>query len=848
MALKTVNDIDTPLMNQYRQIKEQYTIYILFFRLGDFYEMFDDDAKIASRVLGLMLTQRQGVPMCGVPYHSSLNYISRLINAGYKVAICEQVGEEDKKTKLFQRKVVSVITPGTVIEDNLLNAKSSNYLCTFLIDVVGWGLSWIDISTGEFYAINKLDDPNLSSFFSLLSRISPSEIITDKESFDYINKNKLNIFSDKISVYNLKITSQPSWINESVWQNNKLAAKSALFSIEYIKSLHINIDSNIRPVYYDDNIILKLDESAIKTLELVGTDYEGGYSLFDVLDMAKTSMGSRLIKKWILNPLSDFHLITTRLNAVDYFYKNEEIVSELQNVIRDIPDIERASGKIINMSVNPSDLIGLKIAITKIDLIKEILERGNFISCIPEVIRKINSLQRLRELALLIEKAIDENSTLKVGEGDLFKRGYNSEYDELKTLIDDAQSVISKIEAEEREKTQIPSLKIGYNSNFGYYIEVTKTHISKVPPHYIRKQTLISSERFITDDLKKIEEKILSASEKIKKLENYLFSELKKKVLNYISEINSFAWIISYLDAISSLSEVARKNNYVKPEIVSEDVIELTNARHPVVEKFLTPGSFVPNDLNINENIRTIILTGPNMSGKSVYLRQTALIVIMAQMGSFVPCEKAKIGIVDRIMTRIGAHDRLVKGESTFMVEMKETSNILKLATKKSLILLDEVGRGTSTFDGISIAYAVCEYIHNKIGAKVLFATHFFEITELAEKYSGIKNYNIAVKEWINSKGKTEIAFLHKVVDGCADKSYGVHVAQIAGLPDECIKRAKDILNELERRSVDIKHSQDMLPLFSPHPVIDKIKSIDINKITPLEALNILSEIKKEVE
>lgn len=847
MINKTLNNADTPLMNQYRSIKSEYKDAILFFRLGDFYEMFGDDAKTASRVLGLMLTKRHDVPMCGVPYHSSVNYISKLIKAGFKVAICEQIGDEDKKTKLFKRQVVRVITPGTIIEENLLNSKSSNYLCAVLVDMVGWGVSWIDVSTGEFYSINKLDDRNMSHFFSLISRISPSEIVTDTRSFKYINESKLNIFGDKISVFDFEF-KEPLWSKEVVWQNNKLALKSSVLALSYLKSVQPDITVDIKPVYYDDNVTLKLDETAIKTLELVESDYEGGYSLFNVLDLSKTSMGSRLIKKWILNPLSDFYLINNRLNAVEHFYKNEDVVNKLRSVIEKIPDIERVCGRIINFTITPSDAIGIKNAVKKIDSIKQILKEGDFISSIPEVVRKIDQLDNLKKLGDLIEKAIDDNSSLKVGEGDLFKRGYNQEYDELKNLIDNTQSIISEIEKEEREVTQIPSLKVGYNSNFGYFIEVTKAHISKVPSYYVRKQTLTSSERFIIPKLKEIEEKILGSSEKIKKLESYLFSEIKKEVVLYLDDINSFAWCVSYIDALSALAEAARLNNYVKPEIVTEDVIEIENGRHPVVEKFLMPGSFVPNDIKINDQTRSIILTGPNMSGKSVYLRQNALIVIMAQIGSFVPCDKARIGIVDRIMTRIGAHDRLLKGESTFMVEMKETSNILNLATKKSLILLDEVGRGTSTFDGISIAYAVLEYIHKKIGAKVLFATHFFEITELADKYSGIKNFNISVKEWINSKGKTEISFLHKVVEGSADKSYGVHVAQIAGLPDECIKRAKEILNELETRNIDIKSTQDMLPIFSSNPVIDKLRMLDVNNLTPLQALNILNELKKEIE
>lgn len=846
MTHKTVNDIDTPLMNQYRSIKKNYKDEILFFRLGDFYEMFDEDAKIASKVLSLMLTQRHGVLMCGVPYHSSMNYIAKLINHGYKVAICEQVGEGEK-SNLFKRKVVRVITGGTLIEENLLNAKSTNYLLGIVIDLVGWGASWIDISTGEFYAINKLDDTDFNNLFSLISRISPKEIVIDLNTQKYINKDaRLTFLNNRFSIFNPDYSELSPWQENPVWKNNKLATKSAMLVLSYLKSLQPDIVFEPSPSYFDDNSTLKLDETAIKTLELVESQYDG-YSLFDVLDYSKTSMGCRLLKKWILNPLTDYFLLKSRIDAVDFFYKNEEYVEKIREIIGEFGDIERITGRIINLSILPRDLINLKKSIKKMNEIVKILDDGNFISVIPDIVRKLKSIGELNKLCDLIESSINENSSMKVGEGDLFKMGYNKDYDELKNLIDNSQKIISEMEQQERDKTSIPSLKIGYNNNFGYYIEVTKPHISKIPQHYIRKQTLVSCERFITQQLKEVEEKILSASEKIKKLELSLYLEIKKEVLKYLDMITSYAFCLSNIDGLASLSIAARRNNYVKPQIVNENVIEIENGRHPVVEKFLSGVDFVPNDLKIDEELRTIILTGPNMSGKSVYLRQNALIVIMAQMGSFVPADRAKIGLVDRIMTRMGAHDRLVKGESTFMVEMKETSNILRLATDRSLILLDEVGRGTSTYDGVSIAYAVLEYIHTKIRAKVLFATHFFEITEISRKYNGIKNFNVLVKQWLNNSGKIEVSFLHKIVEGSSDKSYGVHVAEIAGLPSQVIKRANEILKELESKNITKEQNTEMLPLFESNPIIEKIKMLDVNKITPVDALNILNELKRSV-
>lgn len=841
--LKTINEIDTPLMNQYKEIKEKYKDSILFFRLGDFYEMFDDDAIIASKILGIVLTKRHDVPMCGVPYHSATNYISKLIKNGYKVAICEQVGEEEK-SKLFRREVVRIITPGTVIEESLLNSKNPNYLSCVLFDSVGWAISWIDPSSGEFFALNKVGKIDIPSFNSLIARINPSEIITDKTTIEYLDKLAIKLPKNP-NIFDGEVINNLDWQNLSVWKNNPLATKAATICISYLKKVQPSLATQPKPTYYDDDKNLKLDETALKTLEIVEANYEEGLSLFDVLDYSLTPMGSRTIKKWLINPLTDYYLIKKRLEEVNFLVKNQDIIEKLDSIFSDISDIERIYGRIINLTITPNDCLALKKAIRKLNDISNILtnEMSNFFG---ELKLSIEKLKDLEEVLRILENSIDENSSLKVGEGDLFKEGWNSEYDEIKKIISNSQEIIKEMELKEREKTQIPSLKIGFNSTFGYYIEVTKTHLSKVPSSYIRKQTLVSSERFITEELKELEEKILSSQEKIRKLETHLFNEIKNEILKKAQLINSYASLIGYIDAISSFAKAAIKNNYVMPEITTENIFEIEEGRHPVVERFLE-GRFVPNDTKLDENTTTLIITGPNMSGKSVYLRQNALFAIMAQAGSFVPAKSARIGIIDRIMTRIGAFDRLTKGESTFMVEMKETSQILKLATERSLILLDEVGRGTSTFDGISIAYAVLEYIHTKIKAKTLFATHFFEITELAERYDGIKNVNISVKEWTNSQGKTEITFLHKVVDGVCDRSYGIHVAQLAGLPYECIYRAKEILRELESRTVETKTNESFLPLFSPHPVIDKLRIIDIEKITPLEALNILSQLKKEI-
>jgi DNA mismatch repair protein MutS len=527
---------------------------------------------------------------------------------------------------------------------------------------------------------------------------------------------------------------------------------------------------------------------------------------------------------------------------------------ELAEILQEIPDVERILGRVLNLSVTPRDISAIRKALGQIPKLKMFLSSISSFEPVLDIASRIESVSmNLDSLKDLVQKAIVDNPPAKISDGGVIRENFNAELDQLRNIRKDSQKLLIEIEAKEREKTQISSLKISYNSVFGYYIEVTKPHLSKVPNYYVRKQTLVNAERYITQDLKELESRILGAEERMLKLEFHLFAEIKETVLENLKELRTFALCVSELDAFYGLADSSIQYDYVKPEISLDDEILIEEGRHPVVERFLPSGSFVPNDLKVGEdNPKIIILTGPNMSGKSVYLRQNALITIMAQMGSFVPAVSARIGIVDRIMTRIGAHDKLFSGESTFMVEMKETSSILNLATDKSLILLDEVGRGTSTFDGISIAWAVIEYLHKqKSRAKVLFATHYFELTELAEKFQSVKNFNVSVKEWTNALGKTEVVFLHRIVPGPADKSYGIHVAQLAGLPDSCIKRAKEILKKLESKT-DIKvegngETEPLLPMFSSHPVLDEIKLCDPDKMTPLEALNAVHEWKNGV-
>ena len=859
----------TPLMQQYNSLKADYPHAILFFRLGDFYEMFDDDARKASSVLGIILTARQSVPMCGFPHHSSPAHISKLLSAGHKVAICEQVAnscEGDGKTsKLFKREVVRLITPGTIIENELLESKNSNYLLAISIDIVGWGLAYTDASTGEFYSTQNVNDPNLYQLASLISRIAPVEIISDTKTKEKLLKR--NIVSPKTILTQSQKTAQTEnykWSEGAIWRNNRIALKAALTIIDYIKETQPGQKNTFEPVFFDPSIKLQLDDAAIKTLELVSNDYDDEKNtLWGVLDNAKTSMGSRQLRRWILEPLSDLRDILNRQNFVSFLSDRTEEREGLAEILAQIPDIERILGRVINLSATPRDSAAIRKTLNQLPRLKILLSSAQFFNSAPEIAARIDSVsQTLQELRELLHKAVSDNPPVKLSDGGVIKAQYNEELDELRAVRKNSQTVLMKLEEKEREKTKIPSLKVGYNSVFGYYIEVTKTHLPKIPHYYTRKQTLVSAERFIIPELKEIESKILGAEERIHKLEVYLFGNIRQELLNKTKELRILSMCLCELDAFYALSVSALKYGYIKPEIVSDGNIVIEEGRHPVVEKNLPSGTFVGNDLDIGGETQIAILTGPNMSGKSVYLRQNALITIMAQIGGFVPAKAAKIAIVDRIMTRIGSQDRMAKGESTFMVEMSEMSSILKLAGPKSLVLLDEVGRGTSTFDGISIAWAIVEYLYKPApkndmekaqpGPKVLFATHYFELTELPQTFNGIRNFNVSAKEWTNSEGKTEVVFLHKIVQGPADKSYGIHVAQLAGLPDACIERSKEILRELESKNyIEVKQPEKdvtpMLPIFSSHPVMDEIKMADPDNLTPIKALSLIAEWKKRL-
>ena len=837
----------TPLLHQYKRIKAKYPDAILLFRVGDFYETFYEDAKIASKVLGIVLTQRQeGVPLAGVPYHAVEPYIAKLVRAGYKVAICEQL-EEPKPGKLVHRDVVEVITPGTLLEPQLLKERQPNYLMALIEERNMWGVAVIDISTGEF----RVTEVEANHIEDEVQKFQPSEII--------IPQSMANI-PNFLKSYNLTTIDDINFDNELA--NTELcrhfnvqsvdgfgltdmplairAAGAALHYVKETKKQTLDYISSIKPYRVQD--FMFIDSFTRRNLELtekITGEYEG--SLLSVLDETCTPMGARLLREYMLSPLLDVTHIRKRLDAVQVLYDAPTLLTKLRSILAKLPDMQRLISRINVGRANPRELQGLKRSIMLLPKINELL---------PQSLSEWK-VANLHEVADIIDKTLVEDPPTKITEGGLIKDGANAELDELRQIVREGKNWIAQLETRERIRTGIESLKVGYNSVFGYYIEVTKPNLHKVPKDYIRKQTLVNAERFITPELKEYESKVLHAEDRIKDLEYKLYNELRKEVAKYTTSMQEVAQKLAELDVLASLAYVARKYNYVRPEFHEADRIEIVGGRHPVVEHQLKEGEFVPNDLIFDEWHRILIVTGPNMSGKSTYLRQAALILIMAQMGSFVPAESARLRIVDRIFTRIGASDDIARGVSTFLAEMNETANILHNATERSLIILDEIGRGTSTFDGLAIAWAVVEYIARNIKAYTLFATHYHELTRLADMIPIVKNFYVEAKRY-----KNQIIFLHRVKPGSSDESYGVDVARLAGLPSPVIQRAKEILRHLEyeeKRQVlkkILKSTQ--VSLFdtleeSEHPIITKLKAVDVNKLTPIDALLLIKELKESL-
>ena len=865
----------SPMMQHYLDTKSKYKDCILFYRLGDFYEMFFEDAINVSRELELTLTgkdcgQEERAPMCGIPYHAAETYISRLISKGYKVAICEQLEDPKQAKGIVKRDVIRVVTPGTVIEANLLEDKKNNYIMSIYKNGIYFGVTACDITTGDFRTTEIKETNNFAALLDEISKYSPAELVVNtmfydcseeinkiKERFEvYITRLEEKEFTDNYEALSVKykiVDDEENNIEDISKYMLSVAATNALITY-LLDTQKNNLDHINKLIVYSITKYMALDINARRNLEITEKlrDKSKKGTLLWVLDKTATSMGGRLLRRWLNNPLIDAKQINKRLDAVSELKDNIILRGDITDALKKVYDIERLAGKISYGSANGRDLISLKSSAKQLPEVKKILSQAKS-SMLVELFSELDTLEDIYEL---IDKTIVDDPPISVKEGGLIKLGYDEEIDKLKTATTDGKNWIIQLEADEREKTGIKGLKVGFNKVFGYYIEVTKSNISLVPDRYIRKQTLTNGERYITEELKNLENQILGAEEKVINLEYNVFAEIRDKIEAQIERVQKSAGIIATLDGLCSLATVAEDQSYVRPEVDNRGVIDIKDGRHPVIEKILPSGSFVQNDtyLDKNEN-RLSIITGPNMAGKSTYMRQVALIALMAQIGSFVPASYARIGVVDKIFTRVGASDDLSMGQSTFMVEMMEVAQILKEATANSLVILDEIGRGTSTYDGLSIAWAVAEYISNKekCGAKTLFATHYHELTDLENKLEGVKNYSIAVKE----KGE-DIIFLRKIVKGGTDESYGVHVAKLAGVPQVVTKRANEILKSIERKNVlnnkkiekqekGVADGQLTMYNYKLAEIAHELDKIDVNELTPIDALNTLVKIKEKM-
>jgi DNA mismatch repair protein MutS len=879
-------------MEQYQLIKKEHPTEILFFRLGDFYEMFYDDARTASKVLSLTLTSRykgdKAVPMAGVPFHSANNYINKLLKAGYKIAICEQLEEADSaKGDIIERGVIRILTPGTLVEDNLLETHNNNFLAALTVKNKQAGLAWVDISTGLF----QITEGETNDIISELIRLDPSEYLIPQYLIEENNK-VTDQFKGRL---NGTLTSFHDWTfnKDNAYKNltahfgvknlsgfgcedYHLGISSAGAIIEYLKGMqsHSPLESpmamvglkhitKITPFIRTNHLII--DRNTQRALELTRTiQGDETNTLFAILNKTATGMGARLLKEWILRPLREVNPINERLSAVGFFLASPSKRQSLQKELRKVSDVERIAARLGTGRASPRDITGLKSTLLLMPALRKLISPTANENNLELVNNIYSGLAPLNELTDYIDKALVDEPPLGITEGGMIREGFDPELDKIRSISREGKQWIAKFEADEVKRTGITSLKVGFNNVFGYYIEITNTHKEKVPVDYVCKQTLKNAERYITPQLKDYETQVLHAEERINKIEYELFKQVRTKVAEHILDLQKTASAIASLDVILSLAQAAQENNYIKPVITDKTNLKITDGRHPVIEK-LENIKFIPNDtiLDTDEN-KVILLTGPNMAGKSTYIRQVALLVLMAQAGSFIPAREAEIGVVDRIFTRVGASDELTRGSSTFMVEMNEVAHILNNATKTSLIILDEVGRGTSTFDGVSIAWAVTEYIHDHIGSRTLFATHYHELTELSLILPGIKNYHVQVKEWNTAQGE-QIVFLHKVALGGTDKSYGIQVARLAGLPKGLIDRARLILTNLEAQTLDEKDLPRFAPtntknippadpfqlsLFHnvPSNIIKILKDIEPDQLTPMEALAKLQELKKELD
>lgn len=868
-----MNDFDTPMMKQYKEIKERYPDTFIFFRCGDFYEIFGSDAVTVSRILNITLTKRGDVQMCGVPHHSVQFYIGKMVRAGKKVAICEQL--EDPKTVkgLVKRDVQEIITPGTLLEEKLLNNKANNFLLTLNIKGLYIEISYLDISTGDFEFQEIEYSNDLSVLKGELVRIAPKEIIISEDI--WVNDKNIRETFDEFE--NILINRYPIWYFENRDDQKRLFDHLGINSFKdvgitepktdvttpavLLKYLTDNLKANLDHIkklkYNSERNSMILDEQTIRNLELLKNQHDGTNinTLLETLDMTQTNMGARLLKKWIIEPLIDSVSINERLSIVSYFYHNEDILDNINDSVKKVMDLERLVSRLVSNKATPKDLVSIKESLKGVEEIHKKSQN------IKELNKLLANYKELGFLILEIDRTIKDEPATLINEGNIVKDGYSETLDRLREISDDSKEYITKIEQMEKERLNIPTLKIKYNKIIGYFFEVSKIQSKNLDDKYILRQQLVNVYRYTNKELSEYESKVLTAKDEINEIEEKIFYEMRDKIVKHILEIQDNARIVAEIDVYLSFSKVSLKNHYTKPVINENESIIIKEGRHPVVEKKLDIDSFIPNDIDMDTNKDYLmIITGPNMSGKSTFLRQNALIVLMAQMGCFVPASEATIGVVDRIFTRIGTSDNLARGESTFLVEMKESANILKNATKKSLIIMDELGRGTSTYDGLSIAWSLLEYIHDKrfIGAKTLFATHYHELTAL-EKKEGIKNLSVMVSE-----SDDEITFLHKIVAKASEKSYGIHVAKLASLPKEVTDYAELILKRLEKDKDDrdikdesssiLKGDRNLFDIVDERipkkevELLDKIRYFDLDRITPIQALNILHDIQKKLK
>ncbi len=859
----------TPAMKQYDSFKKKHPDCILFFRMGDFYETFYKDAQICSQVCGLTLTSRSKgenpVPLAGVPYHAVDGYLKKMIKAGYKVAVCEQVENPKLAQGVVKRDVIRIITPGTLTDGFLLEEKQDNFLCAVSLNAKNAAISWVDISTGHFFA-RVIGEQGVTDE---ILRISPAECILPETRGELFGAEIKKLAAQIEQAGNVSVTFRPGWYFEPYDAYKRLIEQfgtktlegfgikdgSGVVSpagaiIEYLKETQKTALGHISSIkLVEQKKFLQIDQTTLRSLEVLST-IRGGTaqgSLIESIDQTLTGMGGRMFRYWLCMPLCDVGSIELRQDAVEEFVEKRKELEQIRGILKNFADLERIVARISTLRAGPRDLLALSQSLKKAEPLKQLL--SGFAA--DNLVKLAQRCDCLPELSQVLESAIEPTCPNHLRDGGVIKAGFNSEFDELRSISRDARSWLAQYQQKEVQRTGIPNLKVGFNQVFGYYIEITNSYADRVPADYVRKQTIKNAERYITDELKKYEEKILTAGEKGLELEQRLFEQLRSQCAGYIDRIQALGEAVATCDCLCGFSHLAAARNYTRPQITGSGELKIGDGKHPVLAETLG-SEFVPNDVELGANNEDVmIITGPNMSGKSTYIRQTALLVLLAQTGSFIPAKQATIGLVDRIFTRVGASDELVRGQSTFMVEMTETANIINNASEKSLVILDEVGRGTSTYDGLSLAWAITEHIANKIKCRTLFATHYHELTALAELLVNVKNYNVAVREWMD-----EVVFLHKILPGGTDKSYGIHVAKLAGIPKAILERSREILAELEstfqketcgeKLTKQRTKEPPAIPLFDQKEkdVLEKLKGLDVNNLTPIQAINLLNEIK----